>query len=95
MKYIKTYELLNREPKIGDYVICAEYGWFLSANKILKNQIGRIVGKNCRWYNMTDPVDYVVKYNNYVGKELYFVNDIPYCYKNTIGFNRNNIIHYS
>lgn len=56
MKYLKTYELLNRQPKIGDYVICSEHNslFFSGANNILENEIGRIVGKNClcKNYNM-------------------------------------------
>jgi len=71
MKYIKTYENLKEDVKIGDYVLCSEYkdpGYkdILDVNDIetfIENNIGKIIELD------RGSFDYIVKYTN-IPKEL-------------------------
>ena len=72
MKYIKTYEMLQTEPEIGDYVICKET--FVSMTKsitlnFIAENIGKIIGK-CKC-NQSDinPSLYIIEYEN-IPKEI-------------------------
>jgi hypothetical protein len=72
MKYIKTYEDINKEPQVGDYVICDDY--FDKLTEFEANNIGQIT-------SIDDDVDngapYNIKYNNipYNIRTWFFYND--------------------
>lgn len=48
MKYLKQYEDIDNEPKIGDYVICYELGdvHFSSQSNSIKNDINSFISVN-------------------------------------------------
>ena len=80
MKYIKTFENLNGEPKIGDYVICKEdFSIFVDVDDdvdflyFLNNNIGQCVNiiKTQLNYN-----NFIIKYDNIPPKlKKYFTFD--------------------
>ena len=45
MKYLKTYEEIQSEPQVGDYVLCEDSSQIPELNEFFKNTIGRIISK--------------------------------------------------
>lgn len=43
MKYIKSYESIENEPKIGDYVLCDEETTDHDVKEFVKTHIGKLV----------------------------------------------------
>lgn len=66
MKYIKTYEQLDEEPQIGDYVIMTSYEWL---NEFLHNNIGQIVFIGTQ--NQNDNIN-VIYPSNIITDDSYF-----------------------
>ena len=66
MKYLRTYENLQEEPQVGDYVICEEISrrpglsktWAIEFNNFLKSNIGQVVEDN--YGDGTSSLKYVV-----------------------------------
>ena len=61
MKYIKQFENISKDPKVGDYVICEE------GNPELKEFIENNIGQICRIYTEKyNPIypKYYIKYDN-------------------------------
>ena len=57
MKYLKTFER-NKNPQIGDYVICQEYDTNDDILKFINNNIGVLVEIN------NDHFNYLIEYEN-------------------------------
>jgi len=76
MKYIKTFEDLNTEPKIGDYVLMNSTMNNINLNKFLADNIGKILN-----------IDYN---NDYTSIEVEY-EDIPSDIQYLFGFNTNNL----
>ena len=92
MKYIKTYENIDSEPKIGDYVICIDKGQddeeFID---FLSNNIGKIVSIGIKLYIS---YDYVVQYE-YIPEEIAYYFHTYNKNKNSRPMNINEIIEFS
>ena len=70
MKYIKTYEDVNNEPQIGDYVLCKQNEGFAkkSINNIISKNIGKILSKFVDYY--------IVYYDCFIPEKLkYFFSN--------------------
>ncbi len=65
MKYLKTYEDINNEPQVGDYVICGVPGIRESDNPDMFNFIKNTIGQIVKIENSdTAYPTYYVHYNN-------------------------------
>jgi len=107
MKYIKTYENKNREPQIGDYVICEEniYQNIPDREKldyILENFLNENVGKCINIITYLNDDIYIIEYDNiplalydYFKFKKNGTADIKFEMSKCRGMNRKEIIHFS
>lgn len=91
MKYIKTYENLEIEPKVGDYVICDDSSAkdHIILRDFINNNIGRL-----NHIDKEDPMPYDIEYKNipYELSSFYFGFNGR---KNNRIMNRTEIIYFS
>lgn len=95
MKYIKTYEMLQNEPQIGDYVICEESNIVSKIESpesvvFISENIGKIITRSLRNSEI-----FLIKYKN-VSSEIskYFeFDDIYKYYYNVRAMYEREILH--
>jgi len=87
MKHVKTFEDINKKPKVGDYVLCNEFTAFDEFRIFLNNNIGKIVeinsnsDDNCpfciEFKNIPKVFTYKFPYNkrNFSEKEIVYCSD--------------------
>ena len=92
MKYIKTYEEIQIEPQIGDYVIALDYQES-DLNVFLNNSIGKIISRYSIANGKIDKHgnDYLISYENIPGNILVYFH----WYNDTRPFLRCEIQHFS
>jgi len=98
MKYIKTYENKNSEPKIGDYVIIKTNHKDPRLINFFKNSVGKILNIKTEKAWGTNPL-YETKFIDEIPEELSNIWDSPFRNKNwktaTHWVGIENIVHFS
>ena len=90
MKHLKTYESIEKEPQIGDFIICKEYSLKKEISDFISTNIGKIISDRSLIH------DYTIKYQN-VPKDLkpYFSYHSSIFGPNCRGIDKENILFFS
>lgn len=98
MKYIKTYDSINNEPQIGDYVVCEDPGMEREGHEemydFITTNIGQITniadGKsNPLYYIHYNNVPDKLKFENNINSSSYILDQEPYRRKNITMWSKN------
>lgn len=79
MRYIKTYEYMEKRPQVGEYVICEENSNIKEINDFLSQNIGKIVdidGNKFEVLYNSSKIPNKISHNFYGGKRLMEIHEI-------------------